>query len=79
VVASANTCCSTTADTSPSHARAGVRFAAVSAFDSSPSVGYRAPVSWAARRAATASLNTTREQPNVRANARRCPTVGLRR
>ena len=38
VFASANACCSTTADTSASHARSGVRLAAVSAFDSSASV-----------------------------------------
>ena len=67
--ASANACCSTTADTSASHARSGVRFAAVSALDNAASVGYGTPASCAARRAATASLNTTRAHPNARANA----------
>ena len=69
VFASASACCSTTADTSASHARSGVRFAAVSALDSAASVGYGAPASRAARRAATASLNTTRAHPNARASA----------
>ena len=78
VFASANAC-STTADTSASQARSGVRFAAVNAFDSAASVGYGAPASRAARRAAIASLNTTRAHPNARANARRCPKVGVRR
>ncbi len=45
VFASARACCSTTADTSASHARSGVRFAAVSALDSAASVGYGAPAS----------------------------------
>ena len=67
--ASANACCNTTAETSASHARSRVRFAAVNAFDSAPSVGYGSPCSRAVRRAATASLNTTRAQPNARANA----------
>ena len=40
VFASARACCSTTADTSASHARVGVRFAAVSALDRAASVGY---------------------------------------
>ena len=79
VFASANACCSTTADTSARQARSGVRFAAVNAFDSAASVGYGAPASRAARRAAIASLNTTRAHPNARANARRCPRVGVRR
>ena len=79
VFASASACCSTTADTSASHARCGVRFAAVNAFDSAASLGYGSPCSYAARRAAIASLNTTRAQPNARANAIRCPGVGLRR
>ena len=69
VFASASACCRTTAETSASHARAGVRFAAVSAFDRAASVGNAAPASRAARRAAIASLNTTRAHPNARANA----------
>ena len=69
VFASANACCSTTAETSASHARSGVRFAAVNALGSAPSVGYGAPASRAARLAAMASLNTTRAHPNARASA----------
>jgi uncharacterized protein involved in copper resistance len=75
----ASACCNTTADTSASHARSGVRFAAVSALDSTASDGYGAPASRAARRAAMPSLNTTRAQPNVLASAIRCPAVGVRR
>jgi hypothetical protein len=37
--ASANACCTTTADTSASQARGGVRLAAVSALDSTVSLG----------------------------------------
>ena len=55
--------------TSPSHARRGVRFAAVSALDSAASVGYGAPASRAVRRMAMASLNTTLAHPNARASA----------
>jgi hypothetical protein len=69
VFASASACCNTTAETSASHARSGVRFAAVSAFDSAPSVGNDCPASRAARRAAIASLNTTRAHPNAFASA----------
>ena len=79
VFASASACCSTTADTSASHARAGVRFAAVSALDRAASVGNDCPASRAARRAAIASLNTTRAQPNAFASAIRWPGVGFRR
>jgi hypothetical protein len=78
-LASARACCNTTADTSASHARSGVRFAAVSAFDRVASDGYGAPASWAARRAAMASLNTTRAHPNARDRATRCPGAGSRR
>jgi hypothetical protein len=79
VFASANACCNTTAETSAGHARSGARFAAVSAFDRAASVRYGVPFSCAARRAATASLNTTRAQPNAFANAIHCPGVGVRR
>jgi hypothetical protein len=79
VFASASACCSTTADTSASHVRCGVRLAAVSAFDRAASVGYGSPASRTARRAATASLNTTRAHPNARANDPRWAGVGLRR
>jgi hypothetical protein len=71
VFASARACCRTTADTSASQARCGVRFAAVNALDRAASLGYGRPAWCAARRAATASLNTTRAHPNARANARR--------
>jgi hypothetical protein len=71
VFASVNACCSTTADTSAGHAPRRVRFAAVSAVDSALSVGYGSPASCAVRRAAIASLNTTRAHPNARADARR--------
>ena len=66
---SASACWSTTADTSPSHARSGVALAAVSRADSSASVRYGCPAACASCRARSASLNTTRAQPNARARA----------
>lgn len=64
VFRSASACCNTTEDTSPSHARSGVAFAAVSRFDNSASL-IRSPFSNAALRAASASLYTTRAHPNA--------------
>jgi hypothetical protein len=75
-----NACWSTTAETSPSHERPGVRFASViSCFDKTAIVGYGSPSAWACFRAATASLNTTRAEPNARASETRCGTVGYSR
>jgi hypothetical protein len=68
---SAKACWSTTDDTSPSHARSGVPLEAVSAADNAASVMYSSPASRAARRAASASLNTTRAHPNALASASR--------
>ena len=73
---SASACCSTTADTSPSQARSRVALAAVSRADSSPPVRYGCPAACASCRAASASLNTTRAQPNARASACRWPGAG---
>ncbi|EQD82357.1 hypothetical protein N599_31135 [Saccharopolyspora erythraea D] len=68
--ASRNDCCSTTADTSPSQDRPGVFFAAViSVLDSSADFGAGSPSMSASRRAAMASLNTTRAHPNAFASA----------
>ncbi len=64
-------CWRMTALTSPSHARAGVPFAAVSAADSSASVMYGSPAACASCRARRPSLNTTRAHPNARASAAR--------
>jgi len=64
VFKSANACCNTTLDTSPSHARSGVDFDAVSRFDNSASL-IRSPFSNASIRSASASLYTTRAHPNA--------------
>src|SRR5829696_4992973 len=65
---SANACCSTTDDTSPSHARSGVVLARVmTRLDSSPSETYPSPLARACCRARSPSLNTTRAHPNDRA------------
>ncbi|OHV31490.1 hypothetical protein CC117_26195 [Parafrankia colletiae] len=70
VFRSARACCSTTADTSPSQARSPVRFASVmTRRDISPSETYRSPSTRASCLSLSASLNTTRPQPNARANA----------
>ena len=68
---SARACWSTTDDTSPSHARSGVFLASASRLDSSASEMRGSPAPHAACRAASASLNTTRAQPNARASASR--------
>ncbi len=68
VFRSARACWSTTADTSPSHARSGVSFAAVTRLDSSASDRYGNPSARACCRARSASLNTTRAHPNARAS-----------
>lgn len=55
--ASASACCNTTAETSPSHARSGVRFAsAISCLDSCAVDGYGKPSMCERFLAATASL-----------------------
>jgi hypothetical protein len=66
---SARACCKTTDDTSPSHARSGAFFDAVSRADISASVMYGSPDARPACRAASASLNTTRAHPNALASA----------
>ena len=76
VFRSARDCWSTTADTSPSHARPGVAFDAVSRADSSPSVIYGCPAACASCRARSPSLNTTRAHPNALARASRWPGDG---
>ncbi|APB00032.1 hypothetical protein NS506_05995 [Nocardia seriolae] len=65
---SARACCNITADTSHSHSRSGVAFAAVNRFDNSLSETYGSSASNAVFRAASASLNTTRAHPNTRAS-----------
>ena len=62
---SASACWSTTADTSVSHCRSDVFFAAVSRADNSLSVRYGRPARYASCRARSPSLNTTRAQPNA--------------
>lgn len=69
-------CCSTTADTSPSHDRASVLFASVSAFDSTPDGTNGRPAERASSRARKASLYTTRAHPNARASAERWGPFG---
>lgn len=65
-------CCNTTADTSPSQERSGVRFASViNRFDSCADVGYGKPAVRASRRARRPSFHTTRAQPNARPSAMR--------
>ena len=76
---SATDCWRITAETSPSHARSGVAFAAVSRADRSASVMYGCPASCASCRAARPSLNTTRVQPNAFPNATRCRGHGSMR
>jgi len=66
---SARDCWSTTEETSPSQARSGLAFAAVSRADSSASVMYGSPAACACCRARSASLNTTLAQPNALASA----------
>jgi hypothetical protein len=74
---SARACCNTTADTSPSQARASVFFASViSRRDNSPSGTYGRPLSRACRRSRSPSLNTTRAHPNAFANSICWPGVG---
>jgi len=69
---SARACCSTTLDTSASHARSEVAFASViSRRDSSPSETYFSPASRACWRSRSPSLKTTRAHPNDRASASR--------
>lgn len=69
VFRSARACCSTTADTSPSHARSGVVLACVMIrFDSSASETYGKPCSRASCRRRSPSLNTTRAHPNALAS-----------
>ena len=68
---SARACCNTTDDTSASHARSGVSFAAVTRFDSSASDRYGRPSARASCRARSPSLNTTRVHPNAPASASR--------
>jgi hypothetical protein len=63
---SASACCSTTEETSDSHARSEVSLAAVIRFDSSPSDGYFSPFSRAVCRARSPSLNTTRAPERLR-------------
>jgi hypothetical protein len=69
----------TTADTSPSHARSGVFFAAFNRADNSASVTYGRPAAYASCLSRSASLNTTRAQPNARASAVRWLGEGYRR
>ena len=76
VFRSASACWRTTAATSPSQARSGVAFAAVSRADSSLSVMYGRPAWYASCRARSPSLNTTRAHPNARASTERWPGVG---
>lgn len=65
-------CCSTTAETSPSQARASVFFASVmTRLDRSPTFGYGKPWSRTHLRARNASLNTTRAHPNALPSAAR--------
>ena len=73
---SARACWSTTEETSPSQARSGTALAAVSWADNSASVMYGSPAANASSRARSASLNTTRAQPNALASAPRWPGEG---
>ncbi len=75
---SAWACWSTTDDTSPSHARSGLAFAAVSRADNSASVMYGSPSACACWRARSASLYTTLAHPNALARAWRWPGVGIK-
>ncbi|KOG55931.1 hypothetical protein ADK75_09150 [Streptomyces virginiae] len=75
---SRNDCCRTTADTSPSHSRSGVFFAAVTLLDSSADVTNASPAFRASSRTRSASLKTTRAHPNTLANAQRRGPFGYR-
>ncbi len=79
VFKSASACWRMTADTSPSHARSGVCFAAVRWADTSASVTYGSPAAYASCLSRSASLNTTRAHPNARVRAARWPGEGYRR
>ena len=79
VFRSARDCCRITAETSLSHARSGAAFATVSRADTSASVRNGCPAACACCRAASASLNTTRAQPNALPKVIRCRGDGSRR
>ncbi len=68
--ASRHACTSTTDDTSVSHVRSSVRFARVATRRWTSMSDSFSPAAYASSRVRIASLNTTRAQPNARANVR---------